>query len=108
MTIYVPLRLPSLANTRMHWRAMARLKKSQKMAVSLHLPRQMPSLPATVTLTRIGKRMLDGDNLQSAQKYVRDSIAEAFGVDDGSELYEWRYAQRTGKEYGIEITIEPR
>ena len=67
----------------------------------------LPSLPATITLTRIGKRKLDDDNLAAAFKYVRDQIAAAYGVDDGSELYAWRYQQRTGKVYGVEIEVTP-
>ena len=107
MRIYIPMRLPSLANTRMHWRAMDRLKKSQKLTVRTYLPDgSPPKLPAVVTFTRIGKRTLDDDNLASAFKTVRDEIARYMGVDDGSPLYRWRYEQRTGPAYGIEITIE--
>lgn len=107
MIIHIPMKLPSLANTRMHWRAMDRLKKSQKQIVRCHLPNDaVVVFPATVTLTRIGKRTLDSDNLAGAFKYVRDEIARYMGVDDGSPLYTWRYEQRKG-EYGIEIKIEP-
>ncbi len=59
-----------------------------------------------VTLTRIGKRKLDSDNLQGGFKAIRDAIAKAFGIDDGSDRWGWRYDQRVEKRYGIEITIE--
>jgi hypothetical protein len=110
MNVYIPLRLPSLLNSRMHWRALARIKKQQRDAVAMALSvrKPLPPLPATVTFTRIGKRMLDSDNLQGAFKAARDQVADMMGVDDGSPLWEWRYEQRTGKEYGIEIEIEPR
>ena len=60
----------------------------------------------TVSLTRISKGKLDeGDNLNSSFKFVRDAIAEWLGVDDGSDRYDWRYAQERG-EPGIRILIE--
>jgi hypothetical protein len=76
MIIKITMKLPSLANTRMHWRAMDRLKKSQKEIVACYLHGQpLPDLPAIVTLTRTGTRKLDDDNLSGAFKYVRDEIA---------------------------------
>lgn len=108
MKIHIPMKLPSLANERMHWRTLDRVKRAQKSFVQLAVSRaELPPLPAVVTLTRIGKRKLDSDNLASSFKYVRDQIASTMGVDDGSDLYRWCYDQRIGKEYGIEIDIEP-
>lgn len=107
MKITVPIKLPSLSNVRMHWRAMDRLKKGQKTAVSICLQgKPLPPLPVTVTMIRTGPRKLDSDNLASACKYVRDSIANAYGVDDGSEAYDWRCEQAVGKNYAVEIVIE--
>lgn len=98
--------LPSLANTRKHWRALLKVKASQK-AVGMLLARHAfgPfstkgfgagwTFPIEVTLTRVGVRKLDSDNLASAFKHVRDGIAEYVGVDDGDERWTWNYAQRT-------------
>ncbi len=109
MKIVIDMKLPSLANCRMHWRAMDSLKKEQKGIVFAYLfGRTLPMLPATITLTRTGPRKLDDDNLSGAFKYVRDQIAKAYGVDDGSDLYAWRYEQRTGKAASIEIQIDQR
>jgi hypothetical protein len=107
MLIQIPMRLPSLANCRLHWRAMAKLKDGQKSFVALFLIKAgpLPPLPRKITLTRIGKSKLDDDNLAHAFKYVRDQIARAYGVDDGSNQYQWCYSQRKGKEYSIEILI---
>lgn len=103
----IPIKLPSLANTRMHWRAMDKLKREQKEAVALFMHgAELPPLPVVVTITRIGKRTLDDDNLSGAGKYVRDQIAKCYGVDDGSPLYRWRYGQKIGRYYGVEIEIE--
>lgn len=65
-------------------------------------------MPATVTITRIGKRKLDSDNLAISAKHVRDGIADAYGVDDGSDLYTWNYAQEIGKDYAVRIEIRTR
>ena len=59
----------------------------------------------TITLTRIGIRKLDGDNLQRSFKSTRDGVADALGIDDGSDRIEWKYAQEKGK-YGVKVTIE--
>src|SRR5437870_475420 len=95
MKFHIPIKLPSLANSRLHWRRMASLKKRQRAAVMYCMAGlKLPAPPLVVTITRIGPRKLDDDNLQSACKYVRDEIAAVVGVDDGSPLYTWRYVQR--------------
>lgn len=110
MRFTVPIRLPSLANTRMYWRRMASLKKKQKEATAACIKNAGPialPMPLLVTITRVGPRKLDDDNLASACKYVRDQIAAAVGVDDGSPLYTWRYEQKIGK-YSVEVEITER
>lgn len=113
MRFVIPLRLPSLANTRLSWQAMASLKKKQKRVVgkvmgvywtkSTALP-----MPLLITFTRVGPRKLDDDNLQGACKYVRDCIADRIGTDDGSDQYTWRYEQRVGDNYSVEVEIIER
>lgn len=113
MKFHVPIKLPSLANTRLHWRSMAALKKRQRLAVYCQMVaskgrgEMLPKLPHVITITRVGPRKLDDDNLAAACKYVRDQIAAIVGVDDGSPMYTWRYAQRTGP-YGVDVQIETR
>ncbi len=111
MRFHIPIRCPSLSNTRMHWRAQVRLKKQQRGAVMYCMcGRDLPPMPVVVTLTRTGPRKLDDDNLQAALKYVRDQIACVVGVDDGSTLYTWKYAQRVGHrvKYGVDVEIDAR
>jgi hypothetical protein len=50
---------------------------------------------------------LDGDNLQSGFKAVRDGVADWLGVDDGSGLIDWQYCQRSSgpKVYKVEIEV---
>jgi hypothetical protein len=63
---------------------------------------------AEVTLTRLSAGKLDGDGLQAALKSVRDGIADALGVNDGSDAVVWKYEQRKCKrgEFGVEVSIE--
>lgn len=119
MRFHVPIKLPSLANSRLHWRRTATLKKKQRETTRLSMilamagtqPSRLLQLtcaPIVVTITRIGPRKLDDDNLTAACKYVRDQIAASIGVDDGSEFYIWRYEQILGKQYGVDVEIKSR
>lgn len=116
MRLHIPIRLQSLANmTHKHWRLLSSITKAHKEATHYCILRHLrdtgtalPPPPLLVTITRIGKRKLDDDNLQTAAKYVRDQIAAEVGLDDGSDQYTWRYEQRIGKEYGVDVEITPR
>lgn len=109
-TVFVPgYVLPSLANARLHWRALATIKQRQKdlgwrMGRMMIAHSKTVAPPKCVMLRRVGKRLLDCDNLASAFKHVRDGIAVAYNVDDGpAGPIVWRYAQETGKEPGIDV-----
>lgn len=112
MRFLIPLRLPSLNNlSHRHWRSLSAITNKQKAATRLVMSGidapPIPALPLLITITRVGPRRLDDDNLAGACKYVRDAIAAKVGVDDGSDLYTWRYEQRTGP-YGVEVEIVTR
>ena len=108
MRFHVPIRLPSLSNARLHWRRLDRIKRQQKEATYYCLRgKAIPPPPLVVTITRVGPGRLDDDNLSGACKYVRDEIARAVGVDDGSNQYTWRYEQRVG-DYGVDVEIVER
>ncbi len=106
--IELPLHTVSEANAREHWRRKAQRTKNQRdmcrMAVDQFAYKREGRI--IVLLTRLGKRFLDSDNLQSSFKACRDGVADALGVDDGSPLYTWQYAQEKSKDYGIRIEIE--
>ena len=117
VTVCVPMKLPSMANLRLHWAVKAKTVKAQRHAAGLALRtdgrhfleawRHMdanPRLRLYVTLTRQGPRKLDDDNLQSAFKAVRDEVAAFFGIDDGSDRWRWQYHQQTGL-YEVRIHI---
>ena len=108
----IPVAVVSEANMREHWAAKHRRKKMQQAAVrlwlqtALHRPPFGP--PYIVTMTRVGKRALDSDNLAGACKHVRDEVARLLGVNDGdTESASWLYDQRRG-DPGIVIQVEPR
>jgi hypothetical protein len=104
-TIELPLRLVSVANVREAWQARARRTKLHRNA-AVAVPR-VP-LPVLVTITRLGPRALDDDNLSSSAKALRDGIAARLGVDDGrTDLIRFRYAQEKSKAYGVRVTLEP-
>lgn len=106
--VFLPLETVSEMNRRDHWSVRhRRLKAHRDAAWLLCLPHR---LPCVVTLTRVGGRSLDTDNLTSALKGVRDGVADRLGVDDADPRVEWRYAQarkpRTkGSTRGVRIQI---
>lgn len=60
-----------------------------------------------VELVRVGRGLLDDDNLRAALKSLRDGIADALGVNDGARhQVRWSYSQhRESKRTGVEVTI---
>lgn len=67
-----------------------------------------PPLPLRITITRVGPRELDGDNLQGACKHARDGIADWLGANDRDKRIQWVYDQAKGslKEYGVNIRVQ--
>jgi hypothetical protein len=113
ISITLDLRTVSEANLRGKGGTRARMvrKKAQRNAVRLALGKLgslLPALPVRVTLTRHGRKRLDDDNLAISLKAVRDGIADAYQVDDGSDQYRWEYDQVLGPAYAVEIRIERR
>lgn len=67
----------------------------------------LPTPPCDVTITRVGPRMLDSDNAETACKTVRDAIAALFGIDDADPRVKYRVEQRKGP-YAVEIQVRRR
>lgn len=108
-----PMKLDAHTNARGHWRTLKKKTDKEKQVTSwLLASRVLPDLPVVVTFERIGPRDLDDDNLPSAFKYIRDTIAAHYGTHDGpSAPISWRYSQRRPHDkdftrYGFTITIE--
>ena len=110
MRVHVPIGTGRGLNDRKHWYARSRQVKDERFAVGLMLNACKDPLPEgpcyRVTLTRCApSRGLDSDNLQGSLKAVRDEVAAFLGVDDGSPLIAWEYAQRRA-DWGVDIGIE--
>lgn len=111
-----PIRTFSEANRRDHWAVKAKRARLQRNVcrVAVSAAHKMPikdisilqDMRLVITLTRIGPRRLDCDNLNSACKACRDGIADAIGVNDGSAKILWDYAQEIGKPYAVRIKVE--
>lgn len=97
------LRLESEPNTRGHWSTRARRAKEQRQVAWSYsrafIPLGKLVFPCVVTITRLGPRMLDSDNLAASAKAVRDGVADALGIDDGGAAVEWRYRQEIQLKY---------
>lgn len=112
--VHLPIRIVSEANRREHFRVVAKRKKQHRHLASFRLHEAIgpvwidPPPSAVITLTRIGPRTLDDDNLASGFKACRDGVADWLGIDDGDKRLTWRYDQRKGKpkEYAAEVQIE--
>ncbi len=109
LTVILPIRTASEANLREHWARRAKRAREQRGLAALvcRAALALPSLPATITLTRIAPRRLDDDNLTRSFKAVRDGIADWLRVDDGSPLLTWRYSQEVGapRTYAVRVDV---
>jgi hypothetical protein len=104
----LPIETASEINVR-EWRRRSRRSQAARTAwIAFAARRQVPKfpMPLTVTLTRLGGRKLDDDNLRSALKGTRDAIADWTGVDDGDERWTWRCEQEPGGPTGVRVEIE--
>ena len=111
--VFLPVRTWSESNLREHWAKRARRAREQRQAARLLVraannlaDASVSSDPITITLTRIAPRRLDSDNLAGSLKAVRDGVADALGIDDGSSRIEWRYAQRKGNPHEYAVLVE--
>jgi hypothetical protein len=106
----VPLRTASETNIREHWTARHKRRKAQRKLAFVLTHRAMfkqeVTYPLTVTMVRVGKRLMNDDNLQSSFKAIRDGIADALQIDDADERILWEYCQGTGRLYTTIIKIE--
>ncbi|HEY6244582.1 MAG TPA: hypothetical protein VIX17_11570 [Pyrinomonadaceae bacterium] len=107
-----PIRIVSEANDRSHWAVKHKRKTAQQgemIIILRNVLRQNPKVtfPCVVTLTRIGPRRIDDDNLAGGCKFCRDAIAHELDIDDGDERIKFEYDQEViGKrEYGVRVKI---
>ncbi len=109
ISVSLPIRTVSLTNQRGHWARKARRARVERNAARWTCVQQgvgVPRAPLVITLTRFAPRKLDSDNVCGALKSIRDGVADALGIDDGSDLITWVYAQEKAKDYSVSIRIE--
>ena len=112
MRILLAIRTESEANLHEHRMVKANRVKLQRSiartTIVQRFGKAMAGVGYTITLTRISPRPLDTDNLARSFKAIRDGIADALGIDDGSKRLVWNYAQEKGppKQYAIRIEIQ--
>lgn len=111
ITLHLPIRIYSNANMREHWAVKARRTKDQRAAGFVSLSDVLDFKPCQhdkieITITRVGKRKLDDDNLAGGCKGLRDGLAEAMGLDDGGPWFTWIYKQEIGPQFGVHVGIE--
>ena len=111
ISIKIPIRIVSEANSNEHWIKKAKRHKQQKLLIRAYMKQHTFSLPIRVKLTRHAPRPFDSDNLQSAFKYIRDAVAENLtgikkaGMADSDLRIIWEYFQEktTDKEYFVTL-----
>ena len=109
----VPVKVVSRPNRRDHWAAAHRRNGAEANAlaaalrtlgldgVGMHL-----LCPLAVRLTRLHRgRDMDTDNLAGAHKAIRDALAAWLGIDDGSPLVRWSYAQERAKVPACRVEV---
>lgn len=113
----LPVRVKNITNERTHWAVKARYSKQLRevarfqTSIAIGLADEdvdSDSDRYRVTLIRQSTtaQRMDGDGLQAAMKPIRDGIADALGIDDGSDRIEWKYEQEKTGEYAVEVKIE--
>ncbi|WP_332815966.1 hypothetical protein [Ramlibacter sp.] len=109
--VLVPIKTISELNARCHWAARARRAKVHRESTYWALIScGVGMLPCSVTMTRLGAKDLDGDNLQGSLKATRDGVADWLKVADSDPRVTWIYAQRRPARrgtYAVEIEVRP-
>ena len=109
MKVTLPIKTISVMNAREHYMTKARRTKLHRSTAFTMLKAggKPPTLPVTITMTRIGAGTLDDDNLASACKAAQDGIADWLGIDDGNPGITWVRAQEKSKRgvYGLVVEV---
>jgi len=109
----IPVKTVSESNDHSHWTSKHKRHRIQKQAIwsAFKEGNVQVSTPCHIKLTRLAPGTLDSDNLSSALKFVRDTVASqiipglAPGRADDDKLITWDYSQEKNKEYAIRIEI---
>ena len=107
------LKTVSELNDRSHWGAKNRRKQDQQEQVAVAMLNALRGrrieLPCVVTMTRIGPKKMDNDNLAGAMKHCQDQIARQLGVDDGDEskvIFRHYQMPIGSRDYAVKVEIK--
>ena len=110
LTVFLPgVKTTTPGNSRRHWRVEWREgKKARELARLALNPGLLPPFPVKVTITRHSPGKCDKHNLPGALKHCIDGIADAYGIDDGDDGWDFHFDQVKCKrgQGGVEIGIE--
>lgn len=110
MNIFISgIKTTTPGNCKRHWRAeWAEARTARQLTKARLLAENLPAFPVVVTITRHSSGKMDKHNLPGALKHVIDGIADAYGIDDGDERWDFSFAQVKCKreQAGVEIRIE--
>lgn len=110
MTIFLNgIKTTTPGNSRRHWRSEWAEGKQARMRAKLAIVAQdRPSFPVVVTLIRHSSGTCDKHNLSGCLKHIIDGIADAYGIDDGDDGWDFRFEQVKCKrdQAGVEIRIK--
>jgi len=115
LRITLDLRTKSEANLRENWHVKTKRVRMQRQITCIMVRQcrknwrdDLPGTTYVITLTRIAPRPLDSDNLARSFKAIRDGIADALEINDGSKRLVWNYGQEKGlpKKYAVRIEIQ--
>lgn len=110
--VVLPIRIESELNRRGDWQRHERFSEQkraayytlQQHAITLQLIAKSAGI--RVTMTRLGRRFLDDDNLAGGFKAVRDQVAALLKIDDADPRVRWRCEQELADHYAARVVIE--
>jgi hypothetical protein len=116
LQVQLPLQVSNAKNQRDHWSEKAKRTKTERritgdsvrVALNQWDSGDLTTRNWSIHLTRVSPRKLDSDNLQRALSAVRDGVADALGINDGSDRLTWTYEQEQQHAYGVRIEIRER
>jgi hypothetical protein len=103
----IPIKTTTTMNSRAHWAVKAKAAKREHTAVAAAWAKERPEIRPIlrITLTRVGPRQMDSDQVVTSLKGIRDGVAKKLRIDDGSPLVDWVYRQQHG-EYEVRVEVE--
>lgn len=101
------LRLDATLNARAHWSQTARKRAKERAVIDAALAHvNRTEGPWRITISRIGPRRMDDDNVTASAKGVRDAVARWLGIDDGDERATWITRAEVARGYAVRVQVD--